>query len=100
MAKSWTTAASITRWGRHLPRGAFDFRFSLVAMMGFPWMSCCFGLRLTMLHESDGVSFAKISKVLQLKLPSLFPILDSHIARSYSPAAKMLGRDYLQLGWR
>ncbi|GAA1356145.1 hypothetical protein GCM10009636_24950 [Arthrobacter koreensis] len=47
-----------------------------------------------------GVSFAKISKVLHLKQPSLFPILDSHIARSYAPAAKMLHTDYPQLGWR
>lgn len=29
-----------------------------------------------------GVSFAKISRVLHLKLPHLFPILDSHLARS------------------
>ncbi|MGW6172254.1 DUF6308 family protein [Arthrobacter sp. NPDC055138] len=47
-----------------------------------------------------GVSFAKISKVLHLKMPSLFPILDRHIARSYTPAAKALKVDYPQLGWR
>lgn len=47
-----------------------------------------------------GVSFAKISKVLHLKQPGLFPILDSHVARSYAPAARMLRRDYPQLGWR
>ncbi len=47
-----------------------------------------------------GVSFAKISKVLHLKLPHLFPILDSHIARSYAPAAKLLRTDYSHLGWR
>lgn len=47
-----------------------------------------------------GVSFAKISKVLHLKQPSLFPILDSHIARSYAPTAKKLRRDYPQFGWR
>lgn len=47
-----------------------------------------------------GVSFAKISKVLHLKQPSLFPILDSHVARAYAPAAKMLRKDYPQLGWR
>lgn len=51
-------------------------------------------------NAPKGVSFAKISKVLHLKLPSLFPILDSHIARSYAPAAKMLRRDYPQVGWR
>ncbi|WP_395405939.1 DUF6308 family protein (plasmid) [Arthrobacter sp. UC242_113] len=48
----------------------------------------------------SGVSFAKISKVLHLKLPHLFPILDSHVARSYAPAAKRLRRDYPQFGWR
>jgi hypothetical protein len=47
-----------------------------------------------------GVSFAKISKVLHLKQPGLFPILDSHIARSYSPAAKMLRTDFPHFGWR
>jgi hypothetical protein len=47
-----------------------------------------------------GVSFAKISKVLHLKQPNLFPILDSHIARAYAPAARMLRADYPQLGWR
>lgn len=47
-----------------------------------------------------GVSFAKISKVLHLKQPGLFPILDSHIARSYAPAAKLLRVDYPEFGWR
>lgn len=47
-----------------------------------------------------GVSFAKISKVLHLKQPSLFPILDSHIARSYAAAAKMLRTEYPHFGWR
>lgn len=47
-----------------------------------------------------GVSFAKISKVLHLKQPSLFPILDSHVARAYAPAAKILRTDHPQLGWR
>jgi hypothetical protein len=51
-------------------------------------------------NAPKGVSFAKISKVLHLKLPSLYPILDSHIARSYAPAARMLRRDYPQFGWR
>lgn len=46
------------------------------------------------------MSFAKISKVLHLKLPGLFRILDSHVARCYAPAAKILRRDYPQLGWR
>lgn len=47
-----------------------------------------------------GVGFAKISKVLHLKQPSLFPILDSHIAHSYAPAAKMLRTHHSHLGWR
>lgn len=47
-----------------------------------------------------GVSFAKISKVLHLKQPSLFPILDSHVARAYAPAARVLRTDHPQLGWR
>lgn len=47
-----------------------------------------------------GVSFAKISKVLHVKVPNLFPILDSHIARSYAPAAKKLRVDYPQFRWR
>ncbi|MFK0042415.1 DUF6308 family protein [Paenarthrobacter sp. NPDC090517] len=47
-----------------------------------------------------GVSFAKISKVLHLKHPSLFPILDSHIAHAYAPVAKMLRKDHPELGWR
>lgn len=51
-------------------------------------------------NAPKGVSFAKISKVLHLKLPRLFPILDSHVARSYSPAAKALRTDFPELGWR
>ncbi|MET4622840.1 hypothetical protein ABIE18_004319 [Arthrobacter sp. 2762] len=51
-------------------------------------------------NSPKGVSFAKISKVLHLKQPSLFPILDSHIARSYAPAARLLRTGYPQLGWR
>lgn len=51
-------------------------------------------------NAPKGVSFAKISKVLHLKQPSLFPILDSHLARSYAPAARALRTDYPQFGWR
>ena len=47
-----------------------------------------------------GVSFAKISKVLYLKQPHLYPILDSHIRRSYAPAAKALRSEFPELGWR
>ncbi|WP_416416173.1 DUF6308 family protein [Paenarthrobacter aromaticivorans] len=45
-----------------------------------------------------GVSFAKISKVLHLKQPALFPILDSHIAQAYAPFAKKLRQNYPDLG--
>lgn len=51
-------------------------------------------------NAPKGVSFAKISKVLHLKLPSLYPILDSHIKHSYKPAAQALMKNYPQLGWR
>lgn len=47
-----------------------------------------------------GVNFAKISKVLHVKQPHLYPILDSHIRRSYAAAAKALRADLPELGWR
>lgn len=47
-----------------------------------------------------GVSFAKISKVLHLKQPNLYPILDSHVARTYATSAKSLRTEYPQFGWR
>lgn len=47
-----------------------------------------------------GVNFAKISKVLHLKQPSLFPLLDSHIARAYRPAVRQLRVEFPDLGWR
>lgn len=51
-------------------------------------------------HAPKGVNFAKISKVLHIKYPALYPILDSHIKRSYAPDAKLLRRQYRALGWR
>jgi hypothetical protein len=47
-----------------------------------------------------GVNFAKISKVLHVKQPHLFPILDSHIKRSYAASARALRADFPELGWR
>ncbi|WP_157731752.1 DUF6308 family protein [Arthrobacter sp. YN] len=47
-----------------------------------------------------GVNFAKISKVLHLKQPGLFPLLDSHIARAYKPSAKQLRSEFPEFGWR
>lgn len=47
-----------------------------------------------------GVSFAKISKVLHLKYPGLYPILDSHVRRSYAPIAKQLRGSHSELAWR
>lgn len=47
-----------------------------------------------------GVNFAKISKVLHVKQPSLYPILDSHVRHAYNPAAKALRSAYPEFGWR
>lgn len=51
-------------------------------------------------NAPKGVSIAKISKVLHLKQPKLFPILDSRLARSYAPQTKSLRMQYPQLGKR
>jgi hypothetical protein len=51
-------------------------------------------------RSPKGVNFAKISKVLHLKQPSLYPILDSHVRRAYNPAAKALRSEYPEFGWR
>ncbi len=40
-----------------------------------------------------GVAVAKISKVLYLMRPALFPILDSRLRSFYGPAAKAAARD-------
>lgn len=47
-----------------------------------------------------GVNVGKISKVLHLKMPNLYPILDSKVANAYRPLAKALRRDYPQLNMR
>jgi len=47
-----------------------------------------------------GVSGAKISKVLHLKRPSLFPILDSHLVRTYRVSARQAARHHLDRGYR
>jgi hypothetical protein len=47
-----------------------------------------------------GVSHAKISKVLHLKRPSLYPILDSHVFRSYRQEAKGAASRYPAYGYR
>jgi hypothetical protein len=47
-----------------------------------------------------GVNFAKISKVLHVKLPHLYPILDRHIRRSYAPSARALRSEFPELRWR
>jgi hypothetical protein len=47
--------------------------------------------------ESDapsGVSLAKISKVLHLKRPGLFPILDSRLLRQYAQLARQAAQAY------
>lgn len=51
-------------------------------------------------NAPKGVSFAKISKVLHIKQPHLYPILDRHIRRSYAPSARALRTHFPELGWR
>ena len=47
-----------------------------------------------------GVYVAKVSKVLHLKLPGLFPLLDSHVQDRYRLEAKALRHIHPELGWR
>lgn len=47
-----------------------------------------------------GVSIAKISKVLYLKYPQLYPILDTHLMKAYAPAVKALENELPDLGRR
>lgn len=47
-----------------------------------------------------GVAFAKISKVLYVKYPSLYPILDSHLRTAYAPFARQLISEHPSFGWR
>jgi hypothetical protein len=53
--------------------------------------------------ESDapsGVSVAKISKVLHLKRPGLFPILDSRLLRQYAELARQAAQAYPARGYK
>ena len=47
-----------------------------------------------------GVSGAKISKVLHLKRPALFPILDSHLLKTYRRSARQAARRHPERGYR
>jgi hypothetical protein len=47
-----------------------------------------------------GVSIAKISKVLYLKYPALYPILDTHLMMAYAPQIRDLRKTYPELGRR
>ncbi|MPV36712.1 DUF6308 family protein [Georgenia subflava] len=51
-------------------------------------------------HAPSGVAFAKISKVLHLKHPAAFPIIDKRVKAAYRPAAKALNETHPELGWR
>lgn len=45
-------------------------------------------------NAPTGVNLAKISKVLHLKRPNLFPILDSRLLRRYATAARRAAKAY------
>ena len=47
-----------------------------------------------------GVSTAKISKVLYLKYPHLYPILDTHLMKAYAPTVAALKAEFPNLGVR
>ncbi|WP_073695484.1 DUF6308 family protein [Mycobacterium sp. ST-F2] len=47
-----------------------------------------------------GVGMAKISKVLHLKRPAQFPILDSRLARTYRDPAARAAKTYANRGYR
>lgn len=47
-----------------------------------------------------GVRDSKVSKVLHLKRPSLYPILDSALAKFYRPAAREAASRYPERGFR
>jgi hypothetical protein len=84
-----------------------------------PWMSAAADLRDADPAEPDGlyaamaamydhfiqdrpeqVNHAKVSKVLHIKRPALFPILDDHVFRIYKQAAREQALRYPQLGYR
>lgn len=47
---------------------------------------------------TPGISTAKVSKVLHLKRPHLYPVLDSRLVRRYRPAARRIGRTLTRTG--
>jgi len=51
-------------------------------------------------HAPKGIAFAKISKVLHLKHPAAFPIIDKRVKAAYRSAAKALEADHPELKWR
>jgi hypothetical protein len=52
------------------------------------------------LSAPPGIAVAKISKVLHVKRPALFPILDSHINAAYRRQARATARRYPARGHR
>lgn len=44
-----------------------------------------------------GISFAKVSKVLHVKYPAVFPLLDSRLWKAYRPAARAHAARYPEL---
>lgn len=44
-----------------------------------------------------GIAFAKVHKVLHVKYPAVFPLLDSRLWKSYRPAARALAAQYPDL---
>ena len=50
--------------------------------------------------QGPGVKDGKVSKVLHLKRPGLYPILDSALSAFYAHAARDAARDYPEDGFR
>lgn len=58
---------------------------------------------MTALHESlqgPGIKDSKVSKILHLKRPSLYPILDSALSKFYRQAARAAATRYPERGFR
>lgn len=58
---------------------------------------------MTALHKSlhgPGIKDSKVSKVLHLKRPSLYPILDSALSKFYRKAARAAATRYSERGFR
>jgi len=51
-------------------------------------------------RRPERVNFAKISKVLHLKYPAAFPMIDSRLREKYREAAAELKTQYPERGWR